>query len=371
MGQRSRRHFLKLSALAGASCFPSCSGVGFQAHDVVVSDVDDTLIDPEFTELGLHMAWVDRNHRLWVNDLHPDTGTWTPRNGRQLLVDTSLIRVGKTRQGLEWAAAHDGPRMVYTKERGSECSLNQAKRVEGRWVTEALEGGAGLWLYQTSKDQGDPKPRAIFRRERSPTRFGWRELDDPASQEWIPGIHRQLLWVRGARAAVGIDTEHRPFVYQIDSREFLRAPAWGSTRHASPSGFRNESGLTVVTVLDHTRIGIHQVTRGAWSLVRTLRPESDLPFVFHPKLWFHRGQPVLTFMMATETDGRVQNTRGDAEAWIATFTAGAPFLRRVNDLSIKRIKDTEGVSLPGGFFVYYAEILPDRRRLIHRCHSGL
>ena len=77
-------------------------------------------------------------------------------------------------------------------------------------------------------------------------------------------------------------------------------------------------------------------------------------------------------MMATETDGRIQNVRGDAEVWLAPLD-GTPFTaRRVNDPAITRIKDTEGVSFPGGeFFVYYAQILPDKRRLIHRCRSGI
>jgi hypothetical protein len=75
-------------------------------------------------------------------------------------------------------------------------------------------------------------------------------------------------------------------------------------------------------------------------------------------------------MMATETDGRVQNRRGVAEVWVTSLTEEPPRYRRVNDPSVERIKDTEGLSLPGGFFVFYAQILPDRRRLIHRCRSG-
>jgi hypothetical protein len=335
----------------------------------VVSDRDGTLIDPEFDPTGSYMAWVDRQGQLWCNDLDRDTGTWTPRDGRQVCVDSSLTRVGRTRQGIEWASGPEGPRMVYTRETASGPALYQARRMGRTWAPAPLEGGEGLWLFQTSKDAGDPHPRVIFRREMSPTRFGWRELDQPSSQEWIPGIHQQVLWLNGARAAVGVDSDLVPFLYDVDARTFHRPTARG-TRHSFPSGFRSGSETTVLCVLDDTRIGVYRVKSGEWILTRTLRPESALPFVFHPKLWFHGKRALLTFMMATEKSGRVQNTRGVAEVWVAALANDPPRYRRVNDPSVERIKDTEGLSLPGGFFVYYAQILPDHRRLIHRCRSG-
>ena len=95
----------------------------------------------------------------------------------------------------------------------------------------------------------------------------------------------------------------------------------------------------MVSVLDDTRIGVYRVTSAGWALTRTLRPDSRLPFVFHPKLWFHREEPLLTFMMATETDGRVQNRRGVAEVWVTSLTEEPPRYRRVNDPSVERIKD--------------------------------
>ena len=58
--------------------------------------------------------------------------------------------------------------------------------------------------------------------------------------------------------------------------------------------------------------------------------------------------------------------------WLTQITGTGSFRhRQVNNPSLSRIKDVE--VFPGSVtpYVYYAEILPDGRRLIHRADTGL
>ena len=182
--------------------------------------------------------------------------------------------------------------MVYTKETSDRTFMCQARLVDRIWQTSEVEGAEDLWLYQTSKDPGDSRARVIYRQAQRPTRYGWRELDDPAAQQWIPRIHQVVFWIEGARAVAGITEDYQLFLYELDTGTFTTPHTPEVTRHFTPTGYRDASGTTtLIAILDDTRIGIYKGRGDTWSLVNTIRPESRYPYVFHPKLWFHNGKP--------------------------------------------------------------------------------
>src|SRR6056297_2204753 len=88
----------------------------FVPDDVIVSDPDSDLPDPEFDVIDNHMVWQDLLGDLWLARLDPTTGDVMPMDGRGLLLDTDLRAIDKTANGPEWASGDGRSFVAYTRE---------------------------------------------------------------------------------------------------------------------------------------------------------------------------------------------------------------------------------------------------------------
>ncbi|MBK7540655.1 MAG: hypothetical protein IPI57_02270 [Candidatus Competibacteraceae bacterium] len=360
----------------------------FTPDDRVISDLSDSLIDPEFDKNlpSLRMAWQERSGQLWQTDVDGVTGAWTPSNGRQSLVDTDLTVVGKTRQGPEWAYDNRGNRLIYTKKMESgQPRLYQAWRnpTTQQLVKTPLVAGDNKALYETSHDLGDPTPRIIYSyrkadANRTTMAYGWREIDEPTTDALLPLNFQFPQWVSGRRAIVAtarIDGVRQVVYYDIDTGKTTIITS-DLAQKRFPLIWQDPATQSYVlsAVMDDTTIGIwRQKSQDDWVLTSHLNPPTELPYIFKPDWFVWHGASYLAYLMHTEKSGQTQNHQGKGEVWVSCMSEShCQFLhRQVNHSTITRIKDVENLAVDHTVYVYYAEILPDQRRLIHRADSGL
>jgi hypothetical protein len=129
----------------------------FVVNDTVVSSLNVSLIDPEFADASQLMSWQDTDGRLWLNHVDPTTGTWSPMDGRQWLLDDQLARVAGTRQGPEWVVGRGDDRIVYTKNVGGILTLYEAWNRNRQWFTAPLPLNFYCSAMRGSKEVGDPR----------------------------------------------------------------------------------------------------------------------------------------------------------------------------------------------------------------------
>lgn len=102
--------------------------------------------------------------QLWLNHVDATTGTWSPMDGRQWLIDDQLADVGQGpewRQGAEWVLGRGRDSTVYTKNVGGVPTLYEAWNWNRQWFTAPF-----LNFYcsaiRGSKEVDDPSPRVLF-----------------------------------------------------------------------------------------------------------------------------------------------------------------------------------------------------------------
>ena len=354
------------------------AGESFVVDDVIVSDRSVSIRDPEFDKIDFHMAWR-KGRNLWVTEVDPYTGAWTPPSGMDQLVDSDLV--GVSRQGVEWAFAADGARIVYMRDVDEVPYMYQAVPENGEWRIEQLQDSSFCAVSGASKDIGDTRPRIVYECESSSKdrKWAWRELDDPASHEFIPvnGVTGRPKWIEGKRALImtaSIRDVSQVFQYDVDTRvvtQLTSGPIPTSFPMMWPDpALRGEYVMTAV--LADQVIGLYRKAGNDWALASLIRPPSSYPFAFKPEYFVHKGRSYLSYLMTTEENGQQQVHRGKGEVWISQVQhTGPPFHRRVNDPTIKRIKDPEPLVTPYAVYIYYAEIKKDGTRVIHRCDAGL
>ena len=362
-----------------ASRAPAFDGEDFIVDDVVVSNRKVSLVDVEFDKLGFRMAWRDSDGRLWVSDIDPETGAWTPKSGRGQLVDKGLPQ--GVNQGPEWAYAAGGARIVYTKEVYGIPHLYQAALENGRWRVTRLRDSSFRSVVKGSKDSEDGRPRVAYEfadPQRANLR-GWREIDDPDTDQVIPAQHPGATsWVEGRRSiilTVEVDGVDQVAEYEVDTG-VLTQLTFDAVSKRFPLMWSDPAlgGEYVLTsVLNETEIGVFRHVEGSWVLAGTLRPPSAYPYVYKTDYFVRNGTSYLSYLATTEKDGRVQSHRGQAEVWVSQVRhdGGPTFHRRVNNPSITRIKDPENLVTPGAVYIYYVEITRDGTRIVHRCDAGL
>lgn len=361
------------------------AGPAFEVDDIIVSDPTDSLVDPEFDKnlASLRMAWQDRTGELWVAEVDPRTGTWSPPDGRQTLVDSGGFTISDTRQGPEWAYDDKGNRIVYTREENGKPVLFQARQdlKTGDYRAERVADGESLSLAKASEDPQDPRPRitvsyadganGVFR--------GWREIDDATTQTLLPADAVKIRWITGLRALVGIREIRgidQVFSYSLDAGgvtqlTFDRTPKSFPVMWPDPATGRY---LLAASIADR-HIGIWiRLRPGKWTFVKSLRPPTNIPYVYQLEPFIWKGASYLSYLMHTERSGKRQNFTGTGEVWVTRVSGTGPFRhRQVNDPLVTRIKDPENLPVEDTVYIYYAEILDSQnyRRLIHRAATGL
>jgi hypothetical protein len=355
----------------------------FVADDQVVSDPAASLPDPEFDNASSQLVWeYDDGSELWVGDIDPATGALLPRDGRGTLIAVDVAEINLAKNGPEWMLSSNGSEVVYAKRIGADWNLHRAvETAPGLWTSSVVPDSLGGMGPIGSQDAGDPTPRALFLRQPGGVgyRLWMRELDDVGTERIAPQMMAFPRWVPGERAMVGsrdVNGIGRIAKWDLDtgltedltldgvdhgSVFFFNAPELGGeqlffTTHAESPG-RPE------TLVTWRRVG------GVWQPQRQITMPPAFPFVISPEPFEWDGRSYVSFLASQEP---LNSDNGRSVVYVATLIPQAGDAYRLISNSTPMIrKDPE--SYVGGArpWVYYTEVHPSGRRILHRCELGL
>jgi hypothetical protein len=353
----------------------------FVVNDTVVSSPDVSLIDPEFADASQLMTVKDTEDQLWLNHVDATTGTWSPMDGRQWLIDDQLAdHVG---QGPEWVLGRGGDSIVYAKNVGGIPTLYQAWNSSGQWLTAPSPLSSYCIPIRGSKEVGDPSPRVLFSYAPPGTDavVGWQTVKGPFRSGWIPGARpKDPRWAYGMGGVVfTVRGSNEVSFYNIHTQRL-----WELTSDGIPKGLPNvwlnrtlsSSPMLGVVVADRS-LALYLPNETGWSLSWRLNAEipspSQYPFILGAEYFEFRGRSFLHFTTASVNRGKELSMQGEAEVWFVEISSNGEFLKptRVNNTQVKRIKDSESLVTANTVYIYYAEILANGTRVIHRCDTGL
>ena len=318
------------------------------ATDVVVSDPNDVMLDPEFDDETQQFVWQEANgSSVWVGDIDPQTGDFIPQNGRGTLIDTNVTRIADTANGPEWIPSQWGPIAVYAKPvEGAGGNVRNllwyaAETSPGVWSNRRMEGGTDASTIQPSNDPLDPNPRVVFtvRRDGVQSHTGWREVfDETASgtllvesgnNRWVPGerkiIGKIVRPISGSHVVVqDVDTGGVEVItddeYDYSSPFMWNAPELGGEQVMfAARGLHGRRPTEVV---------VYRKRNGRWRQVHLIRPPPRLPYVDSPEPIVSDGRSYVVF---TANDRPPKLRASLAEVWISSVLPDGALIYRVSD----------------------------------------
>ncbi|MEL7451528.1 MAG: hypothetical protein AAFN78_20125 [Pseudomonadota bacterium] len=372
---------LSVGALLCATLLlPFAANAQFVPNDIIVSDPDVDVRDPEFDDNGNQMVWQDVAGNLWLADIDPATGDLTPMNGRGTLVDVGLADIGPVGNGPEWVYDSNGKAAIcYTKDVGGVLTLAVAEEDEfGVWSGGALPNGSDRYRPEGTRAFTDSPPRVIYNRiEGEDVVVSWRDTADETTEKtinaagqggrWLPSGQRFLatLNVDGVTQVIEVDQDTGD-VEQItfEPQPVFNPSIWWSPEYGA-AGFSAMVGLK--------RVGIWVEMDGAWVNTYTFNLPTAFEFVSSPEVFVHNGRSYVVVVAAEELGiGPFPfQPANNSEIWIAGIDPDNPFFRRIDE-GTPNVRRTE----PEFFHtdttvkVYYTED-PGTKALVRLADTGL
>lgn len=360
--------------VAAALLTATMGAVGAQifwpTEQLVTSQPD--LIDAEYSQDRGQICWVDRSGNLWVGNINRQTGRFEPANGKGQLVDSNALTTGDvlgvTYNGPEWSYSFTGIQIVYTKFLPGRPHTMATGRLavarqsaDGSWSTQVLSPDLARNAPYASADPGDPRPRITYV-DPSLLHY-WREIDDPNSEEVIPGLPqgaKSVRFVQGSRAVVystPVSGVRQVFRYYLDTKVLeqltfddgdkdLQTVPW---MWAAP----DFGGVDVLmTVVNNNEMRFYrQLPAGGGTLT----------WQFFVRRLFKAGatvwspEPMVYLGVSYVFTGLIvpPNTFS-SEIWLVNLDRSAPMMRRLNDDTLlKGRMDPEMFVTDSGPFIYY------------------
>jgi hypothetical protein len=368
--------------------------IQFTPNDVVVSDPNVSLPDPEFDRVSNRITWQDFDNNLYVASVDPDTGDLLLNNGTGQLLDTNLVPIFSlangtgTGNGPEWVYTQKGAEILYSKiSSPGQWDLGRARLTETGWQTGLVNGGENGFSPLGSLDPNDATPRTFYllRTPENPDGIdpkigAWIDLKDPSIQgilpfepgsggRWVEGENSFVLTVQdqnGIEQVVKYDTD-------TETYEFLTSDA---TRKDDPFMWRAPelNNELVFFAIENsgsgpTQIGVYREIGGTWTKFKTIDPPSDKQFIDSPEFFVYNDKSYVFFLTQPK-----QNKKGLSELWLAGIDPEVEFYRELNDPNVDMVRsDPESFLTKSGAYIYYSEIAQNasKTRIIHRTDTGL
>ena len=332
----------------------------FEADDHAVAAPGVLLADPEFDPFAHELAFATRNHELWVGGWDPVTGVLDPPDGRGTLVDTNVVPFGVLLNGPEWAQGPDGGEVVYARWNGEAYVLMRAWRTSGGWATGPVDGIPVRVGSIGSQERGDPDPRIVFL-DLAADAVSWSHLDGRPGgvlESGVDGVplrtprftlgDHTLTWaapVDGVPQVHHFDPDTGALEVLTDGPEGVSSPwMWVAPEYGERLFLATRGPVEAPVALD-----VYRRFHGRWTVILTLWPPADLPFVLSPEPWISGGRSLLVFQ-ASADDG----LGAASQLWVASATPEGGELRRVDAAPDGVPSDPEWVDLAGGAAVFYS-----------------
>ena len=353
----------------------------FVPDDVIVSDPARDLPPPEFDQRTHRVIWQDRVNKLWVADVDVVTGDIEPFNGKGTLVDSGLTPGYEIKNTPRYAWGAGEGAIVYNKTINGIRTLAKAVEVAPNiWETSLLENGEDRWKANGSPEETTDAARIVYsyKRPAGDTVVGWRDLDDPASEQ-IANVISHGGRFFGAEPAVIVTDKDQYHVTQIYHVPF----ATGIPEQVSFGPYNKANAFVwfapeyeqylIVAMVRFTELAIYGRVGGAWRRITQFAIPSAKPLLSSPEAFVANGKSYIAVVTCDElgAGGFAGQPVGPSEIWLAGIDPDAPFFRRIDDPSYEAQRsEPEPFLLDSGPVVYYTE-LSSFIRLLKRAATGL
>ncbi len=365
--------------LAGMQAFSQ----GFVIRDVLVSSPDATLCDIEIDPCQNRICWQSpEDNYLWICRL--DTLTWslTVPDGRETMVDSSLVPVEASANSAEWGYDHNGTYLVYGKEINRVQYITVAFESGGTWMSSLLNDTPYRMNPHATQNPDDMSCGIHYISTLSSNFTKFKFLSNPAVERWIHNFidahwsrHEQIMTgVRTFNHQVAMfDPPHNLFPVQITHDagiKYTRPYMWRAPEHQQARMF--------FAVADGVEVRVFKETEpfsNDYSLYMSFTSPSANPLYTKfgsPEPCVYDGQSYMTFMASTS---ECETSCFPGEIWIAKLDSAAPLFRMVSDTAIAIRTDPETLATTDSLLVYYTEVVetPENPTIyrLKKCDTGI
>jgi hypothetical protein len=376
--RRRSRLIGTVGVLSTLACMALAAAQALWTPNEILISAQADLLDPEFNQSRSQFAWNSVDGKLWVGNVDSETGLFYPPDGKGILVDADTFSAAdatKTGNGPEWVWTADGDGIAYSKFKGSRRTdanlrLGYARPLaDGTWTSGFLGPDVARKAPYGSETAGDASPRISYV-DKDNFHY-WRELDDPASEQLLPGTPMKIgpvRFVRGAARAVIYpalaSTVEQVFFRDLDSGRVQQLTFDAGKKDQMWMWQAPEFGnaFVLMTMVGGTELRFYRelpdASTGApaWTpfhtaiVPRRLKVQSPEPFVFN-------GRSYAVFQVAVGANSFA------SEIWISNMDPASPLLRRISDNVLLRARTDPEVFITAnrGPMVYYnrRQLQPD------------
>jgi len=390
--------FLSFSGLVSTNAGALTIDTDWVPYDILVSNPDTSMPDPEFDPVTGYAAWqfgpnaLVESGRLLVATidsasgelLDPVSGLPLHSGGRGLEVDRDLVSRELTKNGPEFAFAQDGSRLLYTRfNEAGEPSLAQAEFDGTEWIPELLSSGENRITPEGSKDLDDSSPRVAyfgFTQGGGYRQLGVRIINLAFTERVAPiefdaasfmpeesALLTTAVTEAGLRQIFYYDYD-QDLVTQItnDPSAKLKSPEpWSAPEVGGDTlfamGVRNQAGESLTRVY-------YRDEQAAWRIMMEIRsPDRVKPHVSTPIPFVYQGVSYIVFRTQVNPDQRYAS-----DIWVVNAAKNPQnrVYRKLNvDAEASRY-DQEVHITDIGPVVYYTEIANGQQR-VRLCRTGI
>ena len=360
-------------------CIPGMSQ-RFVISDKLISDPYSQISDTEFDHYKNRMCWQSFDNKLWVCRLDTVTWTLTTPDGRETLIDSSLVPLEHTSNAGEWGYDMNGTYIVYNKLVHRWKYIAMATETEFNWsLTTFYDSPFRLNPHATRNPEDSVMGIHYFT---GICREGikYKLMDNPCSEHAIHNFidahwadDEQLLTGILPNDQVGLYcpgvpsnplqiTFHQGTVY---SRPYLwRAPEHGNSH-------------LLFAVANGTEVQVFRESRDLndqYKLYMKFSSPSGNPLldkISSPEPVVFNGQSYMTFMASSSA---FETTLTEAEIWIVKLDSIDPVFRMISD-SVRRVRtDPEPYPTSDSLLTFYTEVIDSVAQFpvyrVRKCNTG-
>ncbi len=370
---------------------PAVSAQQWTVDDVPVGSPEVRYLDPEFLPGYPLMVFQDMDNKVWIARLDPATGLLVTETGRDILVDSNIVRLDSTHQGPEWGLDQHGWAVFYTKY--DVDGVRQIWRAEDssgvmvrRQLTFSTNGNKAVFPSINSEDEQIKIGFANYDRG-----FLWAAVsyeNEAMNYSFLPEYWHPSP---GSRWSPNTDEVFYPYITQRSPDSIVQVASFDlrlrrATVLSNDAGRKVESwgfiapeygnDLCVASQIEQSEIAIYRNTGapgGYWTRVATLRmpPGETHRYIFSMEplcgLRGIGGMSYFSILAAVENDN-------DSDGAMMLLGLGADstrrFIRRVDEGAVsgaiaKRGEPETWIGSNEVFFYY------NSKGRLRRCRTGL
>jgi hypothetical protein len=379
--------------LDGRDLFPTDptrgAGDGFRRDDVVVSDPDGWLMDPEWEVDSGRLVWQTRDGaELWLAETDLTTGALIPPDGKGTLLARDVAPLDLAENGPEWSESAGRSEVLFAqRDAGGTWRLAHAWQDAGTWRTGLLPGPTAGFGPLAQHDRTEQVPRIDWWRRGDDGRVqhGFGTLDAPelglmprglirADDRYASGLgpvisgtarHRGAATNAAYQQVFLHDTERGTTTWVTDDATWkYDATVWVDPRTGDPVAVVSRGDAFVDRYVE---VAVYRRVDGVWSLQKVIRPPPATPYVIMPRPLIWKGRSYVHF---TASQGWEAHQTQVGQIWLASIDPDDPLLRRIDQGNGAVKMDSEAVTVGARPWVYYSQGA-GARRLLRRCELGL